>query len=94
MGHHFGKYFFRSGDSGYSNDDPLRSFIRRNRKKILALLAVGIVVFILFLFFAAYFALKLLGSAPQVISENRGPISQFVNWALNMVRQLGFLFGG
>ncbi len=92
MGHHLEKFFRSRGE--YPNDERLRLFIRRNRKKILAFLAVGAIVFALLFFLAVYLAIKFLGRAPQVISENRGPVSQFVNWALNMVKQLAFLFGG
>ncbi len=92
MGHHLRK-FFRSRD-GYPNDERLRLFIRRNRKKILAFLVIGAIVFILLLVLAAYLVIKFLGSAPQIISENKDTISRFVNWALDMVKQWGGLFGG
>ena len=99
MSHHFGKFFGSRND--YSNDERLRQFIRRNRKKILIFFGVVVVIGVGFLGLIGYFGLQLIQKAPKLISgsgdvvaQNQGTISQIIQWGLSMFRQWGFLFNG
>lgn len=99
MGHHFGK-FFRLGNS-YLDEDRVRTFLRRNRKKILLFLGTVTVVGLGFLVLIIYFgfqflqkALQIISGSSDVIAQNQGAISQLIQWGLSMFRQWGFLLSG
>lgn len=99
MSHHLGRfenYNYPDNDPG---NDRIRMFVRRNRKKIWAVLIVIGILIAAVLIFVGYIALGLLKQTPQaisgsvnLISQNSPGISNLLDVIMDVMRQWGFLF--
>lgn len=85
MGYHFGKNF--RPENGYPDNDGARLFIRRNRKKILIFLGIGVVLVITALTALAIFFFTVLlpagtDTAKQAVPSGdiAGAVKSFINW--------------
>lgn len=86
MNHHFGKNL--RPENGYPDNERLRLFIRRNRKKILILLGIGIVLVIVALVaLAVFFSTVVLPAGTDIAKQavqpgdTAGATQSFINWA-------------
>lgn len=91
---------FRHGYPG--PDDPLRLFVRRNRKKILLALGAGLLFLAGALIVGGYFAIRILSylwtSAPAIspdaVQAAPGAISALLQRVLVFIQQWGWAFNG
>ncbi len=85
MGYHLN--YNSQGFPGGSEDEPLRLFIRRNRKKILIFLGVGVVAVIAIIVVIGIFLLtKVTPVGTEIVSQSinsggiQGVVGAFINW--------------